>query len=573
MSQKHIGLKSFLLTALIVCCVTAAVLFVPFLKCQTPPVNFPSENEVFLNLQQRYSRTLEKKILNLIEPLVGKHRVRATAQVELNLKNAHHYIQAHSAEAPLETTTKTWEKDIQNFIQRQHISVVVDGNTRRGDKGIYQPRAAQEMQAYKHLIQSAIGFDAARGDTLEIQNIPFAFHKRPLSTRQLSLYVLLFCVLIICAVCLFCTILEGLSAHKKKTNQTASFSMEKLDKIIQNPARTTMVIKNWLYLPTKPNSSDWTYVQKAGIVLLSLDEEIVRHILVALDDDEVRMITKTMVTLGVIPPEESARILNELYEAIFTGSAVVGNPTRVQQILAENLNQKSFTPNSVQQAHQPLWQEVATISDKTLTERLNTLAPELTAYILYQLPTEKAAHIVQHFAPSKANQVLIHLSHIGKLSDQTNEKMAQEALSFARNLLDTLHMPTGAEKMSDILAQLSDTDMGQNMIQDIAQNEPSLAKNLAANLIQFEDLGKWSAVTIQTLLKHTPRSVALTALAGAKDSIKKIIRQNVPAQMWPTLEEEIKKNEQSMTADQILAARKQIVEIARSLLNQGKIAI
>ena len=46
------------------------------------------ENENFLDLQQKYSHELEKSILNILEPLTGRDKVRVAIQLDLNLKNA-----------------------------------------------------------------------------------------------------------------------------------------------------------------------------------------------------------------------------------------------------------------------------------------------------------------------------------------------------------------------------------------------------------------------------------------------------------------------------------------------------
>ena len=73
----------------------------------------PSENETFLTLQQRYARHLERTILKLLEPIVGRGHVQATVQIELNLKNAQHQIQSYQPKEDNEIITqKTLEKEL-----------------------------------------------------------------------------------------------------------------------------------------------------------------------------------------------------------------------------------------------------------------------------------------------------------------------------------------------------------------------------------------------------------------------------------------------------------------------------
>lgn len=60
-------------------------------------------------------------------------------------------------------------------VKRLSVAVLVDGNytTREGQKE-YAPRNEQELQQIATLVRSAVGFDAKRGDTVEVVNMRFA---------------------------------------------------------------------------------------------------------------------------------------------------------------------------------------------------------------------------------------------------------------------------------------------------------------------------------------------------------------------------------------------------------------
>jgi len=60
-------------------------------------------------------------------------------------------------------------------IRRLNISVLVDGTYTTDANGneVYQPRTDDELQALTRLAQNAVGFDAARGDTITIENMQF----------------------------------------------------------------------------------------------------------------------------------------------------------------------------------------------------------------------------------------------------------------------------------------------------------------------------------------------------------------------------------------------------------------
>ncbi len=61
-------------------------------------------------------------------------------------------------------------------VKRLSIAVIVDGTytTDAEGKPNYQPRSQEEMDKIKALVKSAVSFDSARGDTVEVANMRFA---------------------------------------------------------------------------------------------------------------------------------------------------------------------------------------------------------------------------------------------------------------------------------------------------------------------------------------------------------------------------------------------------------------
>ena len=61
-------------------------------------------------------------------------------------------------------------------VNRISVAVVVDGNYTKNDKGEinYEPRSKEEIERIAALVRSAIGFDAKRGDQVEVANLRLA---------------------------------------------------------------------------------------------------------------------------------------------------------------------------------------------------------------------------------------------------------------------------------------------------------------------------------------------------------------------------------------------------------------
>lgn len=57
-------------------------------------------------------------------------------------------------------------------VKKLSVAVVVDGIV--GETGSYKPRSAQDLKEINSLVKSAIGYDASRGDQVQVVNMPFA---------------------------------------------------------------------------------------------------------------------------------------------------------------------------------------------------------------------------------------------------------------------------------------------------------------------------------------------------------------------------------------------------------------
>jgi flagellar M-ring protein FliF len=57
------------------------------------------------------------------------------------------------------------------------VAVLVDGSYQAGPQdgeNIYVPRTNEELEKFQEIVKSAMGYDAQRGDQVEIANVPFA---------------------------------------------------------------------------------------------------------------------------------------------------------------------------------------------------------------------------------------------------------------------------------------------------------------------------------------------------------------------------------------------------------------
>lgn len=181
--------------------------------------------------QREIERLIERRILDLLEPLVGAGRVVAqvTAEVDFDkvvetreefnpdravVRSEQRSSESRSRESAIaagvvgtpsnlpggggsataaqpgdfqrssETLSYEIDKKVQRTerpqgsLKRLSAAVVVDGSYRSEGKGanarpVYQPRSPEEMERFAVLVKKAVGFDEQRGDQVEVSNLAF----------------------------------------------------------------------------------------------------------------------------------------------------------------------------------------------------------------------------------------------------------------------------------------------------------------------------------------------------------------------------------------------------------------
>jgi flagellar M-ring protein FliF len=75
-------------------------------------------------------------------------------------------------------------------VQHLSVAVLVDGTYTDGPNKtrIYQPRSAEEMQSMTKLVQSAVGFNAERGDKVDVINLRFTQGDEPIEEPARPLF-------------------------------------------------------------------------------------------------------------------------------------------------------------------------------------------------------------------------------------------------------------------------------------------------------------------------------------------------------------------------------------------------
>jgi flagellar M-ring protein FliF len=192
---------------------------------------FPSRSEAQLAYQQTLERDLERRVQSLLERAIGEGKVLVRVAAALDFQHIERTEERYDADnpavrseqrnkeegsgpglwavgvpgvrsnvteatptppnQPAEKTTSSRQSETINYelskivnkivapsgeVKHLSVAVLVDGAYEAGGKNAerkYMPRSAEELATYRDIVKSAVGYNEARGDRVEVANMPF----------------------------------------------------------------------------------------------------------------------------------------------------------------------------------------------------------------------------------------------------------------------------------------------------------------------------------------------------------------------------------------------------------------
>jgi flagellar M-ring protein FliF len=242
------GVRIAMACALVVACGVALVAAFFAARPREPGVIADAGHA--LDAQDRLERSLEERVVTLLEPALGQGAV--VARVSATMDTAEEDVTSSTTDPAADATSDAGGGDriVTRRVQRAprllrlSVAVLVDNV-----KGI--PPPASELRRLAELARRAVGFDEERGDKLEIASAPFVERAQPSGPSPTTIALL--------GIVLLGVVVAGgvaLRAYLRRAVQvpqapppvpTSEDIRSRAQRIaLERPARAALVLQAWL---------------------------------------------------------------------------------------------------------------------------------------------------------------------------------------------------------------------------------------------------------------------------------------------------------------------------------------
>lgn len=313
---------------------------------------------------------------------------------------------------------------------------------------------------------------------------------------------------------------------------------------------------------------------RAAALLLALGEETGGKLMSMLEDDELREVSRAMMSLGNVSSETVEQLCLEFAGRMGKASGVSGSADA-----AEKLLRKMIPPGRVDQIlediHGPsgknIWDKLGKVNQSVLADYLCHEHPQTAAMVLSRVTADHAARVIALLPEPLAIDVIERMLTLESLQREAIEDVERTLkVDFMVNLASSAQRDPH-ERLAEIFNAFDRAVEGR-MFGALESRNEEAATRIRSLMFTFEDLVRLAPRDVQTLLRSIDSDVLPVALKGASEKVRDLFMSNVTERVGKMLRDDIEALGPVRLRD-VDAAQLSIVTTAKDLAAQGEIEI
>jgi len=324
--------------------------------------------------------------------------------------------------------------------------------------------------------------------------------------------------------------------------------------------------------------ADLNNLDKAAVILLSLEPERAAEILKNLSPREIHLVSHRMSQLEGVTSGMVREVVSEFLNMMDSDADVVyGGVEYTKNLIQKALSgeQAEYIIGNLSTEHPSheltIVDALREVNPHILADFIKGEHPQTIAIILAYMPPDKAAAVLSHLNQDMKNEIMLRVAEL--------EHVPAEVLGeVAEVIKNELHVSTslgkkmgGAQPVAEILNQL-DSQSEKEIMAHLEEANPNLVDEVRKLMFVFDDLASVDDRGMQQLLREIDSKTLSMALRGANEEVKQKFLKNMSQRASEMLLEDMEAMGPTRLSD-IEAAQQEIIRAARRLEEEGKIVV
>jgi flagellar motor switch protein FliG len=322
-------------------------------------------------------------------------------------------------------------------------------------------------------------------------------------------------------------------------------------------------------MPEKPQL---TGPEKAVLLLLSLDEGAAAPIMSELDPNDVRKLREVAALMRAVPASSLDRVYAEFVEETHQAIAVPRGGIRYLRRVATRALGESRTQELFDEAPATAMDRIAAMDPVVLAGVMENEHPQVIAAILSQLPSDRAAKLIEALPE---NTRAAALTRLGAMTEVPAGLLEEVATALSEDLpppgVEAALSVDGVGRSAQLVRKLK-KETSESLLNEIEGQDSQLVAAIRRNMYSFEDLGAIDQRAMRELLKAVPGDRLTLALKTASEQLRSHLFSGMSKRAADRVREDLDLLGAVRLSD-VEEAQREIVEIALRLESEGVLSL
>ena len=264
--------------------------------------------------------------------------------------------------------------------------------------------------------------------------------------------------------------------------------------------------------------------RKAAILLTVLGEDVAATVFRDLNKEDLQLVADEVASLGTIPVELTVQVIEEYQRMTQAQEYLVqGGYELAQRLLIKAFGEteaESILHRLTKARELKPLESLQRADPQKLARFLESEHPQTIALILGQLGDRQASALLMSLPNETRAEAVKRLANLRRFSPEMAEKVST-MLSQRLKAVGEQGKRTysGFQSVADIMNCI-DTTVAQEILENIENEEPTLAISIRDLMFTFEDLLQVGEAHIRELTGAIDKRTLATALKGTADELK-----------------------------------------------------
>ena len=315
--------------------------------------------------------------------------------------------------------------------------------------------------------------------------------------------------------------------------------------------------------------------EKAGVLLLTLGEDIAAEILQHMSPKEVQVVGSTMATMSDVSRPTVEYVIDDFFDVLESQTALgIGNDSYIRGMLQKALGDKagSVIDRILMGSGSNGLESMKWMDPKSIAEIIRLEHPQIIAIVLSYLEADNAARVLTHLPEGMRAGILMRIATLEGVQPAAIKELDSIMERYFSDNDNVKSSMVGGERTAANILNSIDTSIESSIMEQVRAENEDLATRIDDMMFVFENLRDVDDRGIQTMMREVSTDLLSLALKGVDDEMQQKFLKNMSSRASEMLLEDMEAKG-PVKLSEVEAAQKEILDVARKLEESGEIVL